>query len=334
MGRRVTRPTERDVRLGPVGTSDTERAAIAAFRTAHGDVELAPVVVVIAAYQEAATIGRVLDELPATTCSLAVDALVVVDGATDRTAAAARSKGALVCELATNQGQGAALRLGYHLAGAGGARVIVTTDADAQYDASELSRLIQPILDGDADFVTGSRWLGHNTSTSTVRSIGSHVFARLVTVLTRHKVTDTSFGFRAMTPAVTTAVELRQPQYQSSELLIGAIMRGFRVVECPMTMRPRAAGASKKGNNLVYGYRYARVVFGTWARERSRRRRSSARVDGVSEHEAIEEHELGHEHEERGGEVRHADDDAPERDRVRQRAGEPVRGGGEQGGEQ
>jgi hypothetical protein len=62
-------------------------------------------------------------------------------------------------------------------------------------------------------------------------------------------------------------VTLNQPQYQSSELLIGAISHGFRVLEVPATMHVRSAGSSKKGGNLAYGTRYARVVLGTWWRE-------------------------------------------------------------------
>jgi hypothetical protein len=59
-----------------------------------------------------------------------------------------------------------------------------------------------------------------------------------------------------------------QVQYQTSELLIGALAHGYRVVERPITMRKRMAGSSKKGHNVLYGLRYARVVVGTWARER------------------------------------------------------------------
>ena len=312
----------------PVGSSETERQAIAVYRDRYGHAALAPIVVVIAAYQEEATIGRVLEELPIESCGLGVEPLVVVDGATDGTARVASAHGARVCEMATNMGQGAALRLGYHLAGHGGARVIVTTDADGQYDASELGRLVEPIANGDADMVTGSRWLGRNEAASRIRRIGSHVFAGVVTVLTRQKITDTSFGFRAMTPAVTGSVELRQPQYQSSELLIGALMQGFRVAERPMTMRTRAGGTTKKGNDLVYGYRYAQVVFGTWRRERFRSL-SSGGAGVVGEHEAIEQHELRDEHDERGCQVSGTDQDAPERDVVRHRAGKSVRGSGE-----
>jgi hypothetical protein len=63
------------------------------------------------------------------------------------------------------------------------------------------------------------------------------------------------------------SVTLNQPQYQSSELMIGVLSHGWRVAEVPGRMRVRSAGATKKGKNLVYGRRYAGVVLGTWWRE-------------------------------------------------------------------
>ena len=136
------------------------------------------------------------------------------------------------------------------------------------YVSEELPILLEPLLTGAADFVTGSRRLGTNESPDPVRNLGTRVFAGLVSLLTGQRVTDTSFGFRAMCAEVATGVTLTQPQYQSSELLIGALRRGYRVAERPLTMRPRRHGRSKKGNNLIYGARYARVVLGTWLRER------------------------------------------------------------------
>ena len=144
----------------------------------------------------------------------------------------------------------------------------MTTDADGQYDLAELPRLLEPLIAGEADFVTGSRQLGANESTDPVRRLGTRVFAGLVSLLTGQRVTDTSFGFRAMRAEIPATVTLTQPQYQSSELLIGILSRGYRVVERPMTMRRRVQGRSKKGGNLIYGLRYARVVLGTWWRER------------------------------------------------------------------
>jgi hypothetical protein len=93
------------------------------------------------------------------------------------------------------------------------------------------------------------------------------VFAWIVSAMTGRWTTDTSFGLRAMRAELTAAVTLNQPQYQSSELLLGAHSHGFRVAEVPGSMRMRSAGSTKKGRNLVYGARYARVVWGTWWRE-------------------------------------------------------------------
>src|SRR5262249_48236766 len=135
--------------------------------------------------------------------------------------------------------------------------------------------LLEPVVSGEADFVTGSRRLGANQTTDGVRRLGTWIFATLLSVLTGHRITDTSFGLRAMRASVPTSVRLTQPQYQSAELLIGVLSRGYRVLERPLTMRPRGNGRSKKGGNLVYGLRYARVVLGTWWRERNSTRSSS-----------------------------------------------------------
>jgi len=93
-----------------------------------------------------------------------------------------------------------------------------------------------------------------------------------------------------MKAEVTGTVRLAQAQYQASELLLGVISHGFRVLEQPMTMLARTAGETKKGNNLVYGMRYARVMIGTWLRERPARRAYAERVAaGLSRPDAAEE---------------------------------------------
>lgn len=246
---------------------DVDRAALDRF-AAELDRPLAPVVVVIAAYNEASGLPAVLASMPDTVGGLSLDVVVVDDGSSDGTAEAARTSGrARVVECRANRGQGAALRLGYRIAREHGAAYIVTTDADGQYDVADLPAVLQPLLDGRADFVSGSRRLGVQENRDAVRQAGTYVFAWLASALVGRHLTDTSFGLRAMRSEVTAAVTLNQPQYQSSELLIGAISHGFRVLEVPATMHVRSAGSSKKGGNLTYGMRYARVVLGTWWRE-------------------------------------------------------------------
>ena len=259
---------------------DAVDAAAAADFEERGGMggEPGEIAVVIAAYNEEGSIGAVLDGLPSECMGMAVTPLVVVDGATDDTARISVEHGAPTVVAPRNRGQGAALRLGYNLAQQAGAKYIVTTDADGQYDATRLKELLAPLVDGDADFTTGSRVLGSHQTDDAVRQLGCRVFAAVVSVLMRTRVTDTSFGLRAMRSDVPVALTLAQPQYQSSELLIGILAHGYRVVEVPMTIARRDAGETKKGNNLVYGWRYAKVVFGTWWRERGTPRRATSEL--------------------------------------------------------
>ena len=248
-----------------------ERGAAAAFLAVHPAGAGAPLAVVIPAYNEEPTVAGVVAEIPAEAAGLRLEVIVVVDGARDATADRARGAGALVCEMPVNRGQGAALRLGYWLARARGARVIATIDADGQYQPSEIARVVAPILAGRADFVSGSRRLGRELTTDRVRHLGVIAFALLISGLVRHRITDPACGIRAMRADVTAVVSLEQPQYQASELMISAALSGFRLAEVPTTMRDRGAHATstKKGGNLGYGVRFARAAFHTWRRDRT-----------------------------------------------------------------
>jgi glycosyltransferase involved in cell wall biosynthesis len=265
------------------GQADVDDAAVAGFAAEYGTRALGPIAVVIAAYNEQEALGGVLAAIPSTVEARPVSVVVVDDGSVDATADVAREHGVHVVAPGHNRGQGAALRLGYRIAREGGADYIATLDADGQYDPAELRTVLLPLLRGEADFVTGSRRLGREETTDNLRRAGVRFYAWLVSALTRQRITDTSFGLRAMRAGVTATVTLTQPQYQSSELLIGALAHGYRVVEVPTTMRERAAGHSKKGHNLLYGFRYGRVVLGTWIRERARRRAGVAHQPLVAE---------------------------------------------------
>ena len=247
-----------------------ERGAVGAFLAEHPPGVGAPLAIVIPAYNEEPAVAGVVAEIPGEAAGLATEVIVVVDGAQDATAARAAEAGALVCDVPVNRGQGAALKLGYWLARARGCQVIVTIDADGQYEPAEIARVVQPILDGKADFVSGSRRLGAELTTDRVRHLGVLVFGALFSLMVRHRVTDPACGLRAMRPELTAAVTLEQPQYQASELMISAALNGFRLAEVPTTMRDRAshAGHTKKDGNLRYGVRFARAALHTWWRDR------------------------------------------------------------------
>lgn len=247
-----------------------DRDAIERFWKAHPDAIFEPVCVVIPAFEEEASIGRVIDSVPRQVCGLGTTVVVVSDGCTDNTEAVAQNHGALVCSVAVNRGQGAALRLGYRIAREGGARYVVTVDADGQWHPSEMERLVRPLAEGTADFVQGSRRLGSAANDDKVRATGVLVFAALINLLSGARITDSSSGFRAMRAEVLDDLRLEQDQYQASELLLAVIARGFRIAERPVTMSARHSGRSKKGGNVLYGARYGKVILRTWWRERRR----------------------------------------------------------------
>ncbi len=262
------RPFETEAEL--VLLDPIERDAAAAFLAANPPGVGAPLAVVIPAYNEESTVGGVVAEIPREAAGLQTEVIVVVDGAKDASAERAAKAGALVCDVPANRGQGAALRLGYWLARARGARLIATIDADGQYEPRELGRVVEPILAGRADFVSGSRRLGSELTTDRVRHLGVLVFGALFSLLVRHRITDPACGLRAMSAELTAAVTLEQPQYQASELMISAALNGFRLGEVPTTMRDRSleAGRTKKDGNLRYGVRFARAALHTWRRDR------------------------------------------------------------------
>jgi glycosyltransferase involved in cell wall biosynthesis len=254
--------------LDPALADQVAEQAVRAFRERHGELELAPVVVVIPALNEAECVGGVLDAMPSEACGLPVQTIVVDDGSTDATSDVARAHGAFVARLEQNLGQGSAFRVGYRLGREHGARYLVTLDADGQWDPADMAGVLEPVVDGEADFVLGSRVLGRAETDNRLRGLGVRVFGFLVTALTRVKITDTSSGLRAMLAEVTARVPQHEPQYQSSELLLGAIYCGYRIAERPIVMHKRAAGESKKGHDVMFGVRYANVILRTWWRAR------------------------------------------------------------------
>lgn len=232
--------------------------------------DLGPVVALICAYNEADNLGDVLKAVPQEALGLPVTALVVVDGGDDGTDQVALEAGVPTFVLPVNLGHGVALWVGYNLCVEKGVRYVVTLDADGQNDPGELPVMLEPLVDDEADFVVASRRLGVDQTTDEIRRAGVRFFATVINVLTGAHLTDTSNGYRALRATMLDDVvpHLVQEQYQTSELLITALSRGWRVTERPTVWRPRASGSTKKGANALFGFRYAAVVLQTWWRER------------------------------------------------------------------
>ena len=218
------------------------------------------VVALIPALDEAPTIAAVVRAVPPEIAGVPTVVLVVDDGSTDGTGDAARAAGAVVVRHETPQGGGAALRAGYRVAVDGGARVVVTLDADGQHVPAEMPALVEPVLAGRAQLAAGSRVLGSAEPNRASRELGIRVFNRIVSRLTGHTVTDCSNSYRAIDVGLLGSLDLRENQFHASELLIEALSRGASMIEVPITVRARQAGETKKPATLGYGYGFARAI--------------------------------------------------------------------------
>jgi len=231
--------------------------------------------VIIPAFNEEAALPGTLRELRDTVPDL--DVVVVSDGSTDGTAAAARAAGVAVLELPFNLGIGGALRAGFRYAVAGGYDVAVQVDGDGQHDPGQIAKLLDALA-GGADMVIGSRFAkesAHYDVGGTRRS-AMRLLQIAVRLLSGHRFTDTSSGFRGFSRPVLAffAREYPSEYMESVESLVLATYEGFDVVEVPVDMRQRAGGeASARRLRLAYHYLRLLVVLGASA---SRRRATPA----------------------------------------------------------
>src|SRR5215203_4939857 len=148
------------------------------------------VLIIVPAYDEEGGIRGVLRRIPDEVLGHQVKTVVVDDGSTDKTAAIAREEGVPIVTHVVNRGQGDALRTGFAIAQAEKSQIVVNLDADGQYKPEELDRLVKPIIEGDADFVLGSRFMGYYQEAGSVRHVGVVFFSRMISLLTGVKVSD------------------------------------------------------------------------------------------------------------------------------------------------
>ena len=124
--------------------------------------------------------------------------------------------------------------------------VAIQIDGDGQHVAGEVEKLLEPLREGRADLVVGTRWRGEGDNrTSPARRVGTVMFARLVSLIVRQRVTDTTSGFRAVNRDGILLFSVEYPHdYPEVETTALAFRHGLRMLEVPVTMRDRASGES------------------------------------------------------------------------------------------
>lgn len=218
------------------------------------------IAVVIPAYNEEASIGKVIDSMPNY-----VDKVIVVDdGSNDKTSEISKKKGAFVIKHRKNKGIGAAFRTGIKKVLELYTDIMVNIDADRQFNPEDIQKLIEPIINRQADFVIASRFKNpkYYPKMSRAKFIGNKFMSFLVSKISGQKFYDVSCGFRAYSREALLRLNLFEEFTYTHEALLDLAFKNVRIVEIPVEVKgTREYGKSKIASNLFkYGYNTLKIV--------------------------------------------------------------------------
>ena len=207
------------------------------------------VLVVIPAFNESATIAKVVSEVFASGFSC----VVVDDGSTDSTAHIAKQAGAAVLSLPFNAGVGGALRCGFRFAVENNYRAVIQCDADGQHHSHHFQDLVGCVNATNADFVLGSRFRSRENKLDPhiVRRFAMWWLARVASRATGQKITDSTSGFRLIRRPLLDELAGYLPDYylgDTFEALVVLGRAGYAVEEIGVAMAPRQSGVSTASN--------------------------------------------------------------------------------------
>lgn len=206
--------------------------------------------IVIPAFNEERFIGTLLEQVravPLHTLGVATEIIVVDDCSTDRTSDVVRRvEGVRLYRLATNSGKGAAVREG--IAHATGDYLIIQ-DADLEYDPQDYLPMMRAILDRRADVVYGSRYLGRgrHAGQSLPAYLGGRSLSLVMLATTGRYLTDTVTALKLFPRTLLPALALETRGFETDhEITAKVLARGLRIVEVPVSYRPRSKAEGKK----------------------------------------------------------------------------------------
>ena len=212
------------------------------------------VIIQIPCFNEEATLGLTLEALPRQLPGIdRIERLVIDDGSTDRTLAVAREHGVeQVITFPRNLGLARAFVAGIEASLAADADIIVNTDADNQYCADDIPKLIQPILDGRAAIVIGARPVAEIQHFSWSKKLLQRIGSAVVRLASNTDVADAPSGFRAFSREAAMHVNVFSRYSYTLETIIQAGQKNIPVISVPIRTNPAARPSRLVKNNWHY----------------------------------------------------------------------------------
>ena len=222
--------------------------------------------VALPALDEERTVADVVARVPRSLPGVAsVEVVVVDDGSTDATAERAAVAGARVIRHPVRRGVGAAFHSALAYGIDEGADLIVSIDADGQFDPADIPRLVAPVVAGEADFATASRFIDPALVPDMpgIKRWGNRMMSRLISRLAGQTFYDVSCGMRCYSRRAALQLYLVGRFTYTQEVVLNLAFKGLRIVEVPVRVRgEREFGESRVANNLWrYALRSAQIVF-------------------------------------------------------------------------
>ena len=226
-------------------------------------------IITILAYNEGRNIGDVIRQIPQYIEGVdQKETIVVDDGSTDNTAQASKEAGALVISHKENKGVGIAFQTAIEESMKRKADIVVNIDGDGQFDSGDIPRIIAPLLQNEADLISGSRFIKGAVIPENMPKIkiwGNKMVSRVISCLTGKRFYDVTCGFRAYSKEALLSLSLFGKFTYTQEALLDLTFKDFKIKEIPIKVQYFPERVSRVTNNLLgYTWQILKIILRTF----------------------------------------------------------------------